>query len=290
MKKKVNFLNNMIFKRNLSRGLPRLKDKPVKFYGNALKYKKEIMQDNKDKSFIYRWTNKINGKTYLGSTANAKKRLNFYFDKGSLLIKNMNIYKALLKYGHDNFSFDIIKYCKPTETIFFEQQYLDKYDFEYNILEKANSLLGFKHTKETLKKFKKRKNFKGKYHSKETRQYLSNLANNKRIVKQLNNNIKLSKFFEWNYINNNNNSNSNSIRLGNVNSKANIKSLKITDIYNNKFIIFNSLSLAALVLCTSIHTIKKYEQNRQLFSYFEWDLLNNSLIERKLLITFQYNT
>jgi len=138
----------------LGRGLPKLNQTPIKLYQNALEKRKQIINENADKSFVYRWTNKINGKTYLGSTANGKKRLNFYFDKGSLLTKKIPIYMAILKYGHENFKFEIIEYCKPKEAVILEQTYLDNYDFEYNINIKANSILGYKHTEETLAKMK----------------------------------------------------------------------------------------------------------------------------------------
>jgi group I intron endonuclease len=75
---------------------------------------------------------------------------------------------ALLKYGHENFTFEIIQYCEPNEAVILEQTYLDKFDFDYNINVKANSILGYKHTPETLAKMKGRQNFKGKTHSKET--------------------------------------------------------------------------------------------------------------------------
>jgi len=153
---------SLILKKNLSRGLPKLTQTPEKFYNNVLEQRKQIITENGDKSFVYKLTNKINGKTYLGSTGNAKKRLNFYFDKGSLLTKKIPIYMALLKYGHENFSFEIIKYCNPKEAVNLEQTYLDNYDFDYNINAKANSILGYKHTKETLQKMKGRQNFKGK--------------------------------------------------------------------------------------------------------------------------------
>jgi hypothetical protein len=50
----------------------------------------------------------------------------------------MRIYKALLKYGHDNLSFEIIEYCDGPTAVLREQFYLDQFDFEYNYLEKAN--------------------------------------------------------------------------------------------------------------------------------------------------------
>ena len=105
-----------------------------------------IFKDNKDKSFVYRWINKLNNKEYLGSTANAKRRLLKYYDLSSLKLANMPIYKAILKHGHSNFIFEIIEYCEPDKVLEREQYYLDNFDFDYNILEKADSILGYKHT------------------------------------------------------------------------------------------------------------------------------------------------
>ena len=74
-------------------------------------FKKEIIflfvKENINKSFVYKWTNKINGNEYLGSTTNAKRRLSTYYDLNSLQKGNMPIYKAILKYGHKNFIFNI---------------------------------------------------------------------------------------------------------------------------------------------------------------------------------------
>ena len=93
-----------------------------------------IFKDNKDKSFVYRWINKVNNKEYLGSTANAKRRLLKYYDLSSLNLVNMPIYKAILKYGHSNFIFEIIEYCEPDVVLKREQYYLDNFYFSYNIL------------------------------------------------------------------------------------------------------------------------------------------------------------
>jgi len=266
-------------KRNLSRGLPKLNQTPIIIYNNPLEQRKQIIQENGDKSFIYRWTNKINGKTYLGSTANGKKRLNFYFDKGSLLTKKIPIYMALLKYGHDNFTFEIIKYCEPKKAVVLEQTYLDHFDFDYNINVKANSILGYKHTAKTLAKMKGRQNFKGKTHSEENKQKSRDLAAEKRKFKQLNNKLKLSDLF------NKYSSYGKIFGLGN----PRYKKLQIMDVLNNQSILFNSVSAASLVLCAPGGTLLKYAKNGTLFSYFELDSLNNCLIERKLLITLKKN-
>lgn len=64
------------------------------------------------------------------------------------------IHAALLKYGHDNFNLEILEYCKADELIKREQYYLDSLTPEYNVLKNAYSLLGYKHTPETIAKLK----------------------------------------------------------------------------------------------------------------------------------------
>jgi hypothetical protein len=59
------------------------------------------------------------------------------------------LYRALLKYGYSNFSLDILEYCEPNVKISREQYYIDLLKPEYNILKKAGSNLGFKHSEET---------------------------------------------------------------------------------------------------------------------------------------------
>jgi group I intron endonuclease len=67
------------------------------------------------------------------------------------------ISNSLLKYSYDNFSLDILEYCEPDVLIKREQYYLDTLKCEYNILKKAGSRLGCKHSLETLLKFKERR-------------------------------------------------------------------------------------------------------------------------------------
>jgi len=59
------------------------------------------------------------------------------------------------------------------------------------------------------------------------------------------------------------------------------------DISNNQSIIFKTVSVASYVLCAAESTLLNYAKNGNLFSYFEWDSLNNCVIERKLLITYE---
>jgi len=68
----------------------------------------------------------------------------------------MIIYKALLKYGHVNFKLEILEYCEPSKCIERENYYSKLLKPEYNILQKARSSRGYKHTPESLIKRVKR--------------------------------------------------------------------------------------------------------------------------------------
>lgn len=62
-----------------------------------------------------------------------------------------------MTYNYENFSLEILEYCDRSIVINREQYYLDKYEPEYNILTKAGSSLGFKHSEQTLSMFRSRK-------------------------------------------------------------------------------------------------------------------------------------
>jgi group I intron endonuclease len=149
--------------------------KPVVIYSNCLEDKNRILSDNKGKAAIYRWVNKINGKTYVGSSVNLTIRFYKYYSFTQLnspTKRKTAIYNALLKYGFENFKLEILEYCvegvNPVER---EQYFLDLLKPEYNILNKAGSLLGFKHKAETLKFFKNERKV-----SDSTRENLSKVA------------------------------------------------------------------------------------------------------------------
>lgn len=76
---------------------------------------------------IYKATNNINGKSYIGYTDNFKKRVHEH----QIASKHYNflLYKAIAKYGWDNFSWQIIyeswdkDHCKNTMEKYFIEEY-----------------------------------------------------------------------------------------------------------------------------------------------------------------------
>jgi group I intron endonuclease len=115
---------------------------PIRSYLNPYKQKEEICRDNENKSGVYRWVNKINGKMYVGSSTSLSRRILFYYSLSSLKIKvkgSIIIQRALLKYGYSNFSIDILEYCEPNELISREQYYINLLNPKYNILKKAGA-------------------------------------------------------------------------------------------------------------------------------------------------------
>ena len=130
-------------------------------YDDVLNDKTKILGENKQKCGIYKWVNKINGKSYLGSSVNLSSRLSSYLSTNFLSrktsISKSKIYNALLYHGYSHFRLEILEYCDSSDVIEKEQFHIDSINPEYNILVKAGSSLHFKHSAETLLKFKSRK-------------------------------------------------------------------------------------------------------------------------------------
>jgi NUMOD1 domain len=69
-----------------------------------------------------------------------------------MIISTSIIARALLKYGYSNFQLEILEYCEPSNCIEREQYYIDLFKPEYNILKKASSPLGYKHSEVAIRK------------------------------------------------------------------------------------------------------------------------------------------
>jgi group I intron endonuclease len=131
---------------------------PVLKYDNADISKRQAVKDNRGKSGIYRWINKVNGNSYVGSSVNLGKRFSNYYSFNYITDpkRNMLIHKALIKHGYSNFTLEVLEYCDTSNLISREQYYINLLQPLYNILQVAGSSLGFTHSKETLAKFKAR--------------------------------------------------------------------------------------------------------------------------------------
>jgi group I intron endonuclease len=97
-------------------------------------------------------TNKVNGKSYIGSSVNLDRRFYIYYSQYNLNKHNMLIHRALLKYGYSNFKLEILEYCNRDSVRAREQYYLDNLAHEYNILPTAGSSLGQNHSESTKQK------------------------------------------------------------------------------------------------------------------------------------------
>ncbi len=94
-------------------------------YDDADKDKLNILADNRNKIGIYRWINKINGNTYIGSSVNISVRMYTYYSLRSLAKSNRLIDRALLKYGFSNFASEILEYTDKNNVLEKEQYYMD---------------------------------------------------------------------------------------------------------------------------------------------------------------------
>lgn len=98
----------------------------------------------------------VNNHIYIGSSVNIPQRKKCHV---GMLHKHchhsVHLQRAVDKYGIKNFKFKILLICDPNELLHYEQTYIDKLKPEYNICSNASSMLGYKHTKESLEKMSK---------------------------------------------------------------------------------------------------------------------------------------
>jgi len=108
------------------------------------------------KSGIYKITNAINGKIYIGSSSNLYNRKHHHFSKlKHNKHSNQHLQNSYNKYGKENFKFDIIKRCKIDVLLLEEQYYLDNILCDYNKRIIAESNRGWKMSQDTKDKISK---------------------------------------------------------------------------------------------------------------------------------------
>lgn len=105
-------------------------------------YIKKLLQDEDglspylDYSGIYLIQNKVNKKRYVGKASSLGSRL-LQYSYHPYLISNAassNIYRAMLKFGHHNFSFSVLEICDNKELSQREQFFINKWAPQYNII------------------------------------------------------------------------------------------------------------------------------------------------------------
>lgn len=117
---------------------------------------------------IYCFTNKINGKCYVGQGINLKKRLRSHYSTiKKHNVPNMIFYKAVDKYGIENFDLEVLEFLDPNMDLESLKQLLDEREKFY--IQEKNSyapngynqtlggdagVLGYKMTEEQKEKIK----------------------------------------------------------------------------------------------------------------------------------------
>ena len=86
---------------------------------------------------VYKITNKITGDCYVGSSKDIGKRWkrHIYSHKTKGKHYEYFLYRAMRKYGIDNFEFEILEVCEDFERIPLEQKYYENLSPRYNNIE-----------------------------------------------------------------------------------------------------------------------------------------------------------
>lgn len=231
-------------------------------YTNADTQKKSILNDNKGKAGVYRWKNIDSGKMYVGSSVDLYRRFLQYYNIKYItrVSKSSLISRALLKHGYSKFELDILEICDPSIVIEREQYYIDILKPDYNILQVAGSLFGYKHTEESLAKMKQialnrsdetkaklREAALGKTynHTEETKMKLRNAILGKKHTEETREKLRI-------------------IHSNRVKHPVPGIKIKVNDTQTKKVFLYDSLRFAATKLNSNHKTISNYLQNGKL--------------------------
>ena len=90
---------------------------------------------------VYKITNKVNGKMYIGGSTNLKLRKIDHFKPYRInRLRHLPIYEAMLEHGRENFEFEVIERTTEEDLNTREEYYIDKYNTVedgYNVVRTA---------------------------------------------------------------------------------------------------------------------------------------------------------
>ena len=110
---------------------------------------------------IYKFTNKLNNKVYIGKSVNVERRIKRHLREFKYENIQCYFYRAIRKYGIENFDYEIICECKKENLDEMEKYYIHLYNsnnlkYGYNMTEGGDGALGTHCTEENRKKLSER--------------------------------------------------------------------------------------------------------------------------------------
>ena len=126
---------------------------------------------------IYRIINKLDGKSYVGQYCkdNPKQRFTNHKSRARKEDSNEHLYRAIRKYGVENFEFTLVCVCKNEELNDLEIKYIKEFDTfgpnGYNMTSGGQGVRDFKHSPETIERL--RVSSTGKFPDEATRKRIS---------------------------------------------------------------------------------------------------------------------
>lgn len=118
-------------------------------------------------SGIYQIRNTINGKIYVGSSVNLRKRKNGHLSTLRRGIhSSTHLQRAFNKYGEEAFVFEVLELCdvnelEDRETFWIKEKNANNHDYGYNSRIYVESNLGFRHSEESKRKISEARRGKG---------------------------------------------------------------------------------------------------------------------------------
>ena len=112
-----------------------------------------------DYGIIYKWTNTLNNKSYIGQTIHPERRYKRHLNDAFKEKVDTHFYRALRKYGTANFTYEVletVETCKLNEKEIYWIDYFDSYYNGYNETKGGSGTSGFKWSKEAKQKHSER--------------------------------------------------------------------------------------------------------------------------------------